>query len=285
MDEAIPLGIFSAIITVENLLVVAVLLRRYKSLLKRSFINRLVVSLALADVIYGAVLLPMTIATRNNVVMPWLTAFALLVSISNVFAIALDRHLAVTKPTEYTATMNRFFVKIICAVWLWSAFLAALPYAWEGNMSHPAHMVYILAVLLVGIFLPYAYILAAYVCIFRAMRRYARDMAAAENLDTTARTSKAEARIAWIFAAVTVIFLISWSPVIFMSAATALGDGDVIPDELSIISWYTLSAGFLVHPLIYAFMKADIHTALQGMCGTDNPHVGSADEMVTMDTA
>lgn len=287
--EAIPLGIFSAFITVENLLVCFVLFR-HQTLL-HSFINRFVVSLAFADLLYGSVLLPLTIADlHNRSVVPYLTALILLVNISNVFAMTLDRYWAVVKPMEYVLLMKPHFVKITIAVWLCPIVVSVLPLAWKADRSHIAHTVYIICLLVLGIFIPYVLIMAAYVCILRAVRRHVRGLARLDRYERTSEEEQkgkqltAEAYVARVFAVVAVIFLISWMPVIFVSAANVVGKLSIVPRSLYIVSWYTLSLGCMLHAPIYAFMKADINTALKEMCGLGQSRQSNSEEGTTFYT-
>lgn len=261
LSEAIPLGILGVLITLENLLV-CFLVYRFRKL--RTFTNGFVVSLALSDVLFGAVLIPVNIRDQFNAVNGYLISFILFANVTNLFAVTLDRYLAVMNSLRYSYTMTKNFVKILVMAWILPAPLCLLPLLWQtGSTAETIYLFFIV----IGVILPYIFILFAYIKIFREVARQVQNLAKLakyENPSEAAREGKrvtSEARVARVFAIIAGIFVISWMPVFYMTAAAALKKEELIPDELSIISWYTMTAGSLANAAVYAFFKGDFRNA------------------------
>ena len=102
LSEAIPLGILGVLITLENLLV-CFLVYRFRKL--RTFTNGFIVSLALSDILFGAVLIPVNIADQSNPANGYLVSLILFANVTNLFAVTLDRYLAVMNSLRYSYTM------------------------------------------------------------------------------------------------------------------------------------------------------------------------------------
>ncbi|XP_078365474.1 octopamine receptor beta-2R-like [Oculina patagonica] len=261
LSEAIPLGILGVLITLENLLV-CFLVYRFRKL--RTFTNGFVVSLALSDVLFGAVLIPVSITDQFNPVNAYLISFILFANVTNLFAVTLDRYLAVMNSLRYSYTMTKYFVKILLATWILPVPLTLLPLAWE--IGSTAETVYLFFIVL-GVLVPYIFILFAYIKIFREVARQVKNLAKLATYENQAQATKegkrvsSEARVARVFAIIAGIFVISWMPVFYMTAAGALKRDDMIPQVLPIVSWYTMTAGSLANAAVYAFFKGDFRNA------------------------
>lgn len=261
LSQHIPLGILGVLITLENLLV-CFLVYRFRKL--RTFTNGFVVSLALSDVLFGAVLIPVNISDEHNPVNGYLISFILFANVTNLFAVTLDRYLAVMNSLRYSYTMTKHFVKILVTAWILPVPLCLLPLLWEkDSTAHTAYMFFIV----IGVIVPYIFILFAYIKIFREVARQVESLAKLakyENSEETAREGKrvsSEARVARVFAIIAGIFVISWMPVFYMTAADALQKDELIPQELSLVGWYTMTAGSLANAAVYAFFKGDFRMA------------------------
>ena len=261
LSQHIPLGILGVLITLENLLV-CFLVYRFRKL--RTFTNGFVVSLALSDVLFGAVLIPVNISDERNPVNGYLISFILFANVTNLFAVTLDRYLAVMNSLRYSYTMTKHFIKILVTAWILPVPLCLLPLLWEeGSTAHTAYLFFIV----IGVIVPYIFILFAYIKIFREVARQVESLAKLakyENSEETAREGKrvsSEARVARVFAIIAGIFVISWMPVFYMTAADALQKEELIPQELSLVGWYTMTAGSLANAAVYAFFKGDFRMA------------------------
>ena len=284
LSEAIPLGILGVLITLENLLV-CFLVYRFRKL--RTFTNGFVVSLALSDVLFGAVLIPVDITDQNNPVNGYLISFILFANVTNLFAVTLDRYLAVMNSLRYSYTMTKYFDKIILTAWILPVPLALLPLAW--NTGSTAETIYLLFIV-IGVLVPYIFILFAYIKIFREVARQVKNLAKLatyrENQLQATKEGKrvtSEARVARVFAIIAGIFVISWMPVFYMTAAEALDRSEFIPPVLPIVSWYTMTAGSLANAAVYAFFKGDFRNAFLRLfhCHTINFRRHSSDEVIS----
>lgn len=261
LSEAIPLGILGVLITLENLLV-CFLVYRFRKL--RTFTNGFVVSLALSDVLFGAVLIPVNISDQSNPVNGYLISFILFANVTNLFAVTLDRYLAVMNSLRYSYNMTKHFVKILVMAWILPVPLSLLPLLWQKNSTE--YTIYLFFIV-IGVIFPYIFILFAYIKIFREVARQVKNLAKLakyENPSEAAREGKrvtSEARVARVFAIIAGIFVVSWMPVFYMTAAGALKKEELIPNELSIVSWYTMTAGSLANAAVYAFFKGDFRKA------------------------
>lgn len=283
LSEAIPLGILGVLITLENLLV-CFLVYRFRKL--RTFTNGFVVSLALSDVLFGAVLIPVNITDEKNPVNAYLISFILFANVTNLFAVTLDRYLAVMNSLRYSYTMTKYFVKILLTAWILPVPLTLLPLAW--NHGSTAETIYLFFIV-IGVMVPYIFILFAYIKIFREVARQVKNLAKLATYENQLQATKegkrvtSEARVARVFAIIAGIFVISWMPVFYMTAADALNRDEVIPPVLPIVSWYTMTAGSLANAAVYAFFKGDFRNAFLRLfhCRTVNFRRHSSDEAIS----
>lgn len=283
LSEAIPLGILGILIMLENLLV-CFLVYRFRKL--RTFTNGFVVSLALSDILFGAVLIPVNITDQFNPVNVYLISFILLANVTNLFAVTLDRYLAVINSLRYSYNMTKHFVKILVMAWILPIPLCLLPLLWHKDST--AHTVYLFFIV-IGVILPYIFILFAYIKIFREVGRQVKNLAKLAKYESPSEAVRegkrvaGEARVARVFAIIAGIFVISWMPVFYMTAVDALKKDELIPPELSLVSWYTMTAGSLANAAVYAFFKGDFRKAflLLFHCHTSSfRHQFSVDEAV-----
>ncbi|XP_001635427.2 adenosine receptor A2a [Nematostella vectensis] len=265
LPMTIVLAVLGGLITIENLFVCSLVLR-YKQL--RSHTNGFVFSLALADLAYGSLVIPVHLAIPPKLLHNYLLALVLMANISTLLAVTLDRFVAVRHLLLYTTFMRKYFWVIVGVSWAFPIAASLLPLIWDSDATHFAHEIYIYCILAVGILLPYLLILAAYIAIFHTVRRHARFLTqfpvTADNKEAheEGRRVCAEARVARIFAVVAAIFVISWLPVVYMTFVGNMDRLDLIPRWLTTVSWLTLSVGSLVNAPIYAFMKRDFRDVI-----------------------
>ena len=270
LSQAIPLGVLGALITVENMLV-CYLVYRYKIL--RTFTNGFVVSLALSDVLFGCLLLPMNIADEKHPANLYLVCIILFANVTNLLAVTLDRYLAILHPLVYTYKMTKYFVRILIVTWAIPVPVALLPLAWKNDDKRVESTVYLFFIVIGGVILPYVLILFVYILIFREVARQVRNLSRLKKYTDKFKEAAAEgkrvsgeARVARIFAVIAGIFVVSWGPVIYMTAAVALHAAPA-PKEVVIISWYTMAIGSLANAAMYAFFKADFRRAFLKLFG------------------
>lgn len=269
IGNSIALGTLGFIITVESL-VVCFMVYRYRTL--RTFNNGFVVSLVLSDILFGAVLLPVIIYDANSLAAGFLVAVILMANVTNMFAVTLDRFLAVMKPLIYHVTMAKHFTKIVVLAWVLPIAITLIPVAYDGDRSRPGHKIYLFGILIIGILIPYIFILVAYVMIFREVSRQVRKLAKLQNIRFDQDALKegkrvtGEARMARVFALIAGIFVLTWLPVVYMTVVEAIDRFEtLVPEVLATISWYTLCMGSVTNAPIYALFKSDFRKAFQKM--------------------
>lgn len=130
------LQILVVIITILGNLLVLIAVSTFNEL--QTITNMFVSSLAIADLIMGAVVMPIGIPYVTNgrwglgslFCDVWISIDVLVVtaSIETLCAIALDRYLAITKPFSYTANVTRSRARCLIAfIWITSASIAFIP--------------------------------------------------------------------------------------------------------------------------------------------------------------
>ncbi|KAK3718075.1 hypothetical protein QZH41_005472 [Actinostola sp. cb2023] len=262
----LPLGILGFLITLETLLV-CFLVARVKSL--RTFTNGFVVSLAVADLLYGAVVIPMYIGNGPRMALSYMVTIVLLANISTLLSVTFDRYLIVLHPLVYKPLMEKHFYKIIIASWVFPVGISLVPLLYSSNYSHIGHKIFVYFIVIIGVVVPYIAILLAYAMIFHRVARHVKYLALNNRNDDDSeerqegRRVTAEANVAKIFVIIAIIFIISWLPIVYMTVVNNIGRYDLIPGELAIASWFTLSIGSLVNAPIYAFAKKDFNTAIR----------------------
>jgi hypothetical protein len=161
--------------------------------LKRSVQNRFILSLALADLLLGICVMPLSLylevlgywGLSGLLCDIWLAmdVFLCTASTLSLVAVSLDRYLSVTKPLEYPHIRTKRRVKLaICGVWLTSALVSLPPLAgWKSNSSSTdeSHKLcqmsdelgYIAYSLTISFYIPIAIIVIAYGKICLVARR------------------------------------------------------------------------------------------------------------------
>lgn len=269
MNVAVPviLVFFGVLIALENLLVI-LLVARYKSL--RSYTNGFIVSLAVADCLFGSLIIPLHLGNASSVVNSYMLAIVLLANVTTLMAVTLDRYLVVLYPLKYQPFMQKYFYKVLIVSWLGPIVISLIPLFYSSDFNHDSHEGYIYCMVFVGIVIPYILILLAYVRIFHRVASQVKYLARQTPNDADINEAKqegkrvtAEAYVARIFVIIAIIFLVSWMPVVYMTFVNNIGRSDLIPPELMVISWFTLSLGSLLNAPIYAFAKKDFNTVIK----------------------
>lgn len=266
------LGILAVFITLENLLV-CVLVARYKSL--QTFTNGFVVSLALVDFLHGCVVLPMFIGKAPGLVLSYMVTTVLLANISTMMALTFDRYLAVLHHLAYQSFMEKHFYKIIIVSWVLPIGISLIPLCYSSNFTLKEHKIFVYFIVIVGVVVPYMFIMVAYVLIFRRVGELVKYLARQTNsTDEQAKQEgkrvTAEAYVARIFIIIAIVFIITWMPIIYMTVVNNMERWELMPHPLSTVSWFTLSLGAMINAPLYAFIKKDFNTLLKNilLCGT-----------------
>lgn len=270
--QTVPSAVLGALITIENI-IVCLLVYRFRYL--RTWTNGFIASLAVSDILFGVILVPVHIIDAMSPANGYLIAVVLLVNIANLLSTTFDRYLAVLKPFMYSTFMEKHFRHILVLAWVVPTIVALLPLVWSADPNTTIHTVYLLCVLLLGILIPYILIIIAYVRIFREVIKQVRKItklqisqdkqAMRKRRDAVKETKRmaTEAKVAKVFAVVTGIFVAGWMPLVYMTVIEALHKIELIPASLPIIAWFTLCVSTLVNAPIYAYFKADFRRSMK----------------------
>ena len=267
----VSLGVLSVLIVAANLFVISfVCLNR----VPRTYTNWLAVSLAVSDILTGGILFPMLIMRPTHAVVDYLSSMILLWGVANICALTYDRYVAITKPLHYTYRIPEIFKKTIITVWLFPTIYSLLPLFWRDDRSKIIHLVYLVCLELTGVIIPYFFITIAYLRIFKEVKQ---SLALRKNLDyarkqvNERRNISSDAQVAKLFFIISVVFLLSWMPIIYLTTAVdVFGRFDIVPNVLPTISMYTIAIASLVNPLVYALLKPDFRVVTRNMFGKSN---------------
>lgn len=272
LQVVVPLSILSISVIVTNTLV-CLLVYKVKSM--RNYTNGFVVSLAISDILTGISFLIQYNAELHEwsrAALNVLYAIVLIVGATNLCAVTYDRYLAVLYPFSYTETISKVFKILVPAIWFFSIAVACIPLTWEGNTKLLNTKIYICLVLVICIALPYILIVYANYKIFRLVRQCVRRE---RELSISSHNTKAdmkhngmrkvssEAKVARVFAIASLMFVLSYFPSLFYTAAAAFGHLYVVPKVLLDFSPFCVVFGSLVNPILYSFMKPDFRRALK----------------------
>ncbi|CAL1533491.1 unnamed protein product [Lymnaea stagnalis] len=181
------LATFSLVVVIGNLMVIFAV---YREIYLRTVTNYFIVSLAIADVMVGGVVMPFSISNEltNSVWLygqAWcdmwrsLDVLASTASILNLCVISLDRYWAITDPIAYPSKMSNSKVCILIAlVWFCSAGISFPAIAWwraVTPMDLPKHQclftedsAYLIISSVVSFYVPTIIMMFVYCKIYRA---------------------------------------------------------------------------------------------------------------------
>ena len=260
------LGTLSVLIVASNVFLVTLVCLN-KTL--RTYTNWLTLSLAVSDILTGGVLLPVVLIKPTSVVGKYLTSMILLWGVANMCAVTYDRYVAVMKPLQYPYLIPKLFKRVIVALWLVPAIYSLLPLFWGTDRTKTVNLVYMVFLEFLGVVVPYIFITVAYIRIFKEVRR---SLALRKNLECATkqinerRRISSDAQVAKVFCIVSVAYLLSWMPILYMTTADIFNGWNIVPDILQTVSFFTVAVGSLVNPLVYAFLKPDFKVVIRNFC-------------------
>ncbi|KAK3701530.1 hypothetical protein QZH41_007897 [Actinostola sp. cb2023] len=233
----------------------------------RTFTNYFVVSLAVSDMLTGGVLLPMQLTTYFKAT-GFIVFFIMILGVLNLCALTWDRYTAVIDPFGYKNKLQKYYKKILIAVWMTSLLFTLIPLAWNVDGKSVYHKCYIVVSLVVFVIVPYVSIVIAYVRIWLRLRSHAiemKRMSIRNEQREGARRVSLEGKTVKVFIVVASAFLVSWLPVLYMTVVVSvLGRPDLVPIQLEQASLFSVAGSSLLNPLLYALMKRDFKAKLVG---------------------
>ena len=226
----------------------------------RTYTNGFLVSLAVSDILTGGVFYPIHLSGPDSAAAAsegYLIAFVLLSGVGNICLVTWDRYIAVTKPFNYKNIVKSHFVKLIIVTWTTSLVIAILPLTWKTNSDVIIHKVYLFCLMGFFVLIPYAAIFCAYFKIAQQLKKHHRKIRNRSATALSSRRVKSETKVAKVFLAIVIIFVLSWLPIIYMTTVDSLNRPDLSPLALQTVSLFTVALSSLANPLLYAFMKED----------------------------
>lgn len=225
------------------------------------------VSLAFSDLLIGSVLIPAALVSPHSVEMGYLISITLLSGVFNLVSVTFDRYVSVLKALQYENIMRSAFKGILVASWLFSFIISLIPLIWGTNTTVLAHKIYVVSEIGLCVLLPYVFIFVGYVRIFTQVKRSvererAITASVRKNLQRKSKISS-EGKLAQVFIIVAVMFVVSWLPIQYMTVVHEIGRPELIPNDLEIVSLFTIALGSLINPLVYSFLKPDFRKAIR----------------------
>ncbi|XP_059185807.1 adenosine receptor A1 [Centropristis striata] len=236
-----------------------------------------IVSLAVADIAVGVLVIPLAIIISLGLntsfyTCLFLSCLLLIItqsSILSLLAIAIDRYLRVKIPTRYCTivTQNRAYVAV-CLCWILSFLTGLVPMiGWNnhdvlGNLSSSSDIVcefttvmrmdYMVYFNFFGwVVVPLTVMIALYAEIFRVIRRQLNKRA--EATSDGDRYYRKELRLAKSLALVVFLFAVCWLPIHIMNCINFFCPKCSIPKVAMYIGIFMSHVNSALNPMVYAF--------------------------------
>lgn len=271
-----------------NFLLCAVL---FKNLSFRSITNILILALSVADILMGAICMPLTcgaliqgrwiygdLACQLQCFFIYFLAF---VSLQTIVVTSLNRFFRVVKPTKYRRIFTvKKTVGTLIALWFCSALILTVPLASgalsatfnpakaacvifkkDASMEHKSYPAILRGLLLLFFaVIPSIVIFTCYFKIFRAVGEHFTRVAPslnAQNGRLKSRVNSREMRTTITLFAVVVMFVLSWLPVFVIEIIQAFAiDWWKIPREVQLLWTFFGSFSSAANPLVYGFANS-----------------------------
>lgn len=236
--------------------------------------NYLVLSLAVADLLVGALVLPLTVEFSVTSCLFYRVFFCKIrstfdvslctASILNLCCISIDRYYAVCHPLKYRAKINnRVVVVMILFSWTLSV-LTGIGYISSGltggKCGSKCYVYFVIANifgLAFSFYLPVIIIFCIYVKIFLVAQRQVKSI---QNSGATVR--KTERKANKTLAIVMGVFLLCWLPFFLFTTILSFTPFEVSFVLVDILNYLALSNS-MINPFIYAFFYSWYRSAFR----------------------
>lgn len=263
----------------------------FKNFSFQSLTNILILALSLADILMGAVCMPLTCGTLIHgkwtygdfscQIQCFFIYFLAFASLQTIVVTSLNRFYRVVKPTKYRRIFTvKKTIGTLIALWLSSALILTVPLATgalgatfnpakaacvifkkDAAMEHKSYPA-ILRGLLLLLFaiIPSVVIFTCYFKIFRAVGEHFTRVAPilnSRNRRLKARINLREMRTTLTLFAVVVMFVLSWLPVFVIEIIQAFAiDWWEIPREVQLLWTFFGSFSSAANPLVYGLANS-----------------------------
>lgn len=267
-----------------NLFICTVILRNRK--LRSTVTNYFLLSLAVADFLVGAVVIPCAQFTDIGlpqsrpqlcVLMLCLLLMFTQASIFGLLAIAVERYISILKPFQYQSLLSpRNSLLVIAASWLLSILTSLVPLmGWHdplppsreclfNSIITNAYMVYFN--FMMCMLVPLVVMLMLYGRIFSEIRRQIRKVAEGEvNISAQRRRqiiAHKEMRTATSLFIILFFFILCWLPLHILNSVMLLCPTCCIPSQLTLATIILSHANSAINPVVYVFRVRSFRDAL-----------------------
>lgn len=275
LNELLPVAIA---ITLANGLVFALFYRR-KSL--RTSSNYLLLGLAVCDFLTGAINIPYFIVFSFEVVPQaiqkdysyWLYILHTLMSVSaayHILVITAEKYLAIVRPLKHYLVTKKMALKVLAGIWITSASIAVIPLLWKNSQSRVYFIVHSSVCLLVVFVLPYAFMIYAYIVMFKAITSKRRPSSTHRDTSRLHKKSIHDQKCILVFAVMAAVFALCWLPyftiALLLNIEIHLKSNNSKPTlkttkVLAFVRYMTS----IINPLLYTFFKRDFWQALRNL--------------------
>ena len=275
LNKLLPVAIA---IILANGLVFALFYRR-KTL--RTSSNYLLLGLAVCDFLTGAINIPYFIVFSFEVVPPanqkdysyWLYILHTLMAVSaayHILVITAEKYLAIVRPLKHYLVTKKMALKVLAGVWIASASIAVIPLLWKNSQSLVYFIVHSSVCLVVVFVLPYAFMIYAYIVMFKAITSRRRPSSTYKDRSRLHKKSIHDQKCILVFAVMAAVFAFCWLP--YFTVALLLNTEIHLKSDISkpILKTTEVSAFVrymtsIVNPLLYTFFKRDFWQALRNL--------------------
>ncbi|KAI4876508.1 hypothetical protein NFI96_010516 [Prochilodus magdalenae] len=234
-----------------------------------------IVSLALADITVGALVIPLAVVISLGLKTQFYTCLFLSCvllmitqcSILSLLAIAIDRYLRIRIPTRYSITVTQRRARVAAAMCWLSAFVTGLVpmFGWhqslQGNSSTALiqcqftsviRMDYMVYFNFFGwVVIPLTIMTGLYFEIFRVIRRQLNRRA--EATSDSSKYYRKELKLAKSLALVLFLFALCWLPIHIMNCISYFCPDCLLPKSAIYVGIFMSHINSALNPLVYAF--------------------------------
>ncbi|XP_022053743.2 trace amine-associated receptor 1-like [Acanthochromis polyacanthus] len=264
-----------SVVTVSGNLLVIISIMYFRQL--HTPTNSLILSLAVADLLVGIVVFPLSMAFsfssclhHQGLLCKVRSSFDISLStcsILNLCCISVDRYYAVCQPLTYGAKISpRVVVNMILVIWGFSA-LIGIGVTIPGTSNEKCEEKCFIEVLMantigpiLSFYLPVLIMLCIYLKIFLVAQKQARSLQSTTK--SAAAVSKMERKSTKTLAIVLGVFLLCWTPFFLCITFLPSNDDSVPVPVMEMLNWLTLINSML-NPFIYAFFYSWFRSAFR----------------------
>ncbi|XP_004083682.1 trace amine-associated receptor 1-like [Oryzias latipes] len=236
--------------------------------------NALILSLAVADLLVGAVVLPLTMKFSVSTCLYNRSVFCLIrssldmilgsCSILNLCCISVDRYYAVCQPLTYRFKINNHVIGIMILISWFLPALFAVGFQLGFNRANCVQRCLSFALVTQFIsfvflfYLPLILMLCLYLKIFLVAQKQANSLQ--KHTKSRENANKLEKKATKTLAVIMGVFLLCWLPSFFCITIVSFSRSSDTGPLIEILNWLALSNS-LLNPFIYAFFYSWFRSA------------------------